>query len=247
MLSRQTICQGDTQADSQLSTRVNMAAILRDNAPLVEQLRRAVDSELVGIARNIGLSSLDNDVTNLTELIMNMLIDGRTQEDVSSKLSRLLFSSNEEVFSARSIAAWFFRQADNLISAAGQVAPAPAQETPPAIVQKSGYTTPECNKIDKPESALTELRAPSEPYPIVIFKDLVSSEKTNFCARQGEKYCCHLESAYHPWRIRVILMSSILMSQSILLGGYLAYPWFPLVDRKTWALSPRLGVVYRVQ
>lgn len=82
-----------------------MAAQITTDGPLAKALQAVVSPKLVELGWSSGLQD-----DTLTEYIILMLVNGKTQDDISNELARDLLALNPEDLSAVEFATWLFEQ-----------------------------------------------------------------------------------------------------------------------------------------
>ncbi|KAL4867266.1 hypothetical protein BDV12DRAFT_186791 [Aspergillus spectabilis] len=95
--------------------------------PLAEALSNAIQPKLV----EMGWSS-DSGDSALTEYVILMLVNGKTQEQIASELSNDLLGLGEGDTQALDFSRWLFEQVENLNQQINGQAPAPLTENAPA-------------------------------------------------------------------------------------------------------------------
>jgi hypothetical protein len=86
-----------------------MAVQITTDGPLGKALQAVVGPKLV----DLGWSSGPQD-NSLTEYIILMLVNGKTQEDISNELARDLLALSDDDMSAVNFATWLFHEVDEL-------------------------------------------------------------------------------------------------------------------------------------
>ena len=99
-----------------------MAAVVEANSPLAEQLTNIVQPKLV----DMGWTTGGFDDSALTEYIILMLVNGKTQQQIATELSNDLLNLGPEDAGANTFAQWLFDQVNALSSGGGGV-PAAAE------------------------------------------------------------------------------------------------------------------------
>ena len=119
-----------------------MAVAVEANSPLAEQLTNLVQPKLV----DMGWTTGGFDDSALTEYIILMLVNGKTQEQIATELSNDLLNLGPEDSGASLFAGWLFEQVNNLASGAngnlaagdGSSWPAHEQATGIGVVSDGG-------------------------------------------------------------------------------------------------------------
>jgi hypothetical protein len=86
-----------------------MAVQITTDGPLGKALQAVVSPKLVELGWSSGVQD-----DSLTEYIILMLVNGKTQDDISNELARDLLALNPDDLSAVEFAAWLFQQVDVL-------------------------------------------------------------------------------------------------------------------------------------
>jgi hypothetical protein len=121
-----------------------MAVQITTDGPLGKALQTVVGPKLV----ELGWSSGPQD-NSLTEYIIMMLVNGKTQDDISNELARDLLDLSDDDLSAVEFATWLFQQVDALNAQIN--GPAVAQPEPVATMDQemqldditTDFSTPE--------------------------------------------------------------------------------------------------------
>ena len=107
-----------------------MAVAVEANSPLAEQLTNIVQPKLV----DMGWTTGGFDDSALTEYIILMLVNGKTQQQIAAELSNDLLNLGPEDAGANTFAQWLFDQVNALSSGAGGA---------PAIAENGLQANPE--------------------------------------------------------------------------------------------------------
>ena len=120
-----------------------MAISLQANTPLADQLSGIVQPKLV----DIGWSSAGDD-SALSEYIILMLVNGKTQDQIASELSNDLLNLGPEDSGAYDFAKWLFEQIDLLAGQTNGAQTGAAQEQEPTQIIPS-FTGQESHHADQ--------------------------------------------------------------------------------------------------
>ena len=106
-----------------------MAVAIQANSPLAEQLSNIVQPKLV----DMGWTTGGFDDSALTEYIILMLVNGKTQEQIATELSNDLLNLGPEDSGASTFAGWLFDQVNMLVANANGSLPTATESfrTPP--------------------------------------------------------------------------------------------------------------------
>lgn len=118
-----------------------MTTVVAVGTPLAEALGNVIQPKLV----EMGWSSDGGDDSALTEYVILMLVNGKTQEQIAGELSNDLLGLGEGDTQALDFSRWLFEQVDTLnnqINGGGAAAsnePAVGQAIPSAAEQNTGF------------------------------------------------------------------------------------------------------------
>ncbi len=101
-----------------------MAVELAMNTPLADELNKAIQPKLV----EVGWASGGADDSALSEYIILMLVNGKTQDQIAAELAGDLLSLGPDDPGARDFAKWLFEQIE-VLSSQGNGGPAQLENT----------------------------------------------------------------------------------------------------------------------
>lgn len=110
-----------------------MAPAVAIGTPLAEALSNVIQPKLV----EVGWTSEGGEDSALTEYVILMLVNGKSQEQIASELSNDLLGLGEGDTQALDFARWLFEQVDTLnnqINGTGQVPVSSAAAAPPQSI-----------------------------------------------------------------------------------------------------------------